>query len=77
MTRILAAAGFTAILAGCAGFGAPDCGSDWNSIGQRDGRLGASSQAERYAASCPGLDRQRYEEGLQTGLAMRPRIPSF
>ena len=63
------------LIAGCA---ALDCGSDWHAIGQRDGRLGADSQAEAYSARCGGqIDRARYQEGLQAGLAMRPRIPSF
>jgi hypothetical protein len=64
-----------AILAGCAG---TDCGSDWYAVGQNDGRLGADSQVERYAAQCGGqVDRARYAEGLQAGFAMRPRVPSF
>jgi len=41
------------------------------------GRLGADSQADSYAARCPGIDRTRYDAGLQSGLAMRPRIPVF
>jgi len=78
MNKVLALAAGCAIMAGCAGTGGIDCGADWYSIGQRDGRLGADSQAGRYAERCSGqLDRQRYEEGLQSGLAMRPRIPSF
>ena len=78
MRKALAAAACSAIMAGCAGIGAPDCGPDWYSIGQRDGRLGADSQIDGYAARCSGqVDRQRYEEGRQSGLAMRPRVPSF
>jgi hypothetical protein len=74
MRHILAAAWVAASL-GCAGL---DCGSDWYAIGQRDGRIGAESQAERYAAQCGGkMDRARYAEGLQAGAAMRPRVPSF
>jgi hypothetical protein len=66
-----------AILAGCAGLGA-DCGSDWYSIGSRDGRLGADSQVENHAARCGGkVDRARYAEGWDAGWAMRPRVPSF
>ena len=65
----------SAVLAGCAGL---DCGSDWYATGQRDGRLGADSQIESYAARCGGnVDRGRYAEGLQSGLAMRPRIYSM
>jgi len=78
MSKILALAACCAVMAGCAGTGGIDCSADWYSIGQRDGRLGADSQAERYAARCSGqVDRQRYEEGWSAGLAMRPRIPSF
>jgi hypothetical protein len=76
MKRILAAAGLTAILAGCAAL-TPDCGSDWYEVGQNDGRIGASSQVERYAKNCSGIDRKRYEEGHAAGIAARPRIPSF
>lgn len=60
-------------LAGCA----TGCGSDWFEIGQRDGRLGADPQVEGYAARCPAVDRARYAEGHQAGLAMRPRIAAF
>ena len=63
------------MLAGCAG---TDCGADWYAIGQRDGRLGAESQVESYAARCNvQVDRSRYVEGWQAGAAMRPRVPSF
>ena len=74
MKHAFAAAAFAAITAGCAGM---DCGPDWYATGQRDGRLGAESQIERYAARCGQVDRERYAEGLQAGFAMRPRIPSF
>jgi hypothetical protein len=71
---LLAAAACCAVMAGCA----TDCGSDWYAIGQRDGRIGADSQFDGYAARCGGqVDRARYEEGLQAGQAMRPRVPSF
>jgi hypothetical protein len=61
---------FATITAGCAGL---DCGSDWYATGQRDGRIGADSQIENYAARCGGnVDRGRYASGLQSGLAMRP-----
>jgi hypothetical protein len=60
-------------LAGCASF---DCGPDWYATGQRDGRLGADSQIENYAARCGGnVERGRYAEGLESGRAMRPRPP--
>jgi hypothetical protein len=58
-----------AALAGCA----TDCGPDWRSIGQRDGRLGAGSQAERYAARCGvPVDTAAYEDGYREGFAHRP-----
>jgi hypothetical protein len=61
-----------AILGGCAA----DCGPDWFSVGARDGRLGVESQVDNYAGRCSGpVDRVRYEEGRQAGLAMRPRTP--
>jgi len=74
MKNALVAAVCSAVLAGCAGFGVPDCGSDWYAVGQRDGMLGASSQAERYATKCPGIDRSRYEEGKAAGFAARGRV---
>lgn len=64
------------VLGGCAS--AADCGPDWRSIGQRDGRMNAGSQAERYAARCPGpVDRPAYEEGYSLGLSQRPNISAF
>ena len=61
----------------CAGCATVDCNSNWFEIGQRDGRLGADSQVESYSGSCPQVDRARYAEGHQAGLAMRPRISAF
>ena len=67
----------TVLLAGCAGTGSPDCGPDWNSIGQRDGRINAGSQAPRYAARCGGnVDTAAYEDGYRAGAAQRPQ-PSW
>lgn len=64
----------TALLAGCAS----DCGTDWRTLGQRDGRLGAGSQAERYAARCnTTVDTAAYAQGYDEGFAMRPQIPYF
>ena len=61
-------------LAGCAGFGAADCGPDWYAIGQRDGTLGAQPQAEIYARRCGAeVDAARYREGWQDGFRRRPR----
>jgi len=59
------------LLAGCAG--TADCGPDWYSIGQRDGRINAGSQAARYAARCGGtVDEARYREGYADGFSYRP-----
>jgi len=69
----------TALMALClmaAGCASVDCGPDWYGIGQRDGRIGADSQIENYAARCGAdVDRGRYAEGLESGRAMRPRPP--
>ena len=63
------------VLSGCAGI--TDCGPDWFAIGQRDGRINAGSQAERYAARCSGsVDRDRYAEGYAEGFSHRP-TPSW
>lgn len=56
-------------LTGCAS----DCGPDWRAIGERDGRINAGSQAERYAARCgKPVDTAAYEEGYGVGFAQRP-----
>jgi hypothetical protein len=60
-----------AAAAGCAG--TSDCGGDWYAIGQRDGRLGATPQAELYARRCPAVDSERYGEGWRDGFDQRPR----
>jgi hypothetical protein len=70
MKTLPAFAACCALLGGCA----VNCGADWRQVGLNDGRLGADSQVERYAASCSGIDSARYEEGWREGLAMRPRI---
>lgn len=65
-----------AALSGCAGTDSADCSGDWYAIGRRDGRIGAYSQAERYAKRCGvPVDVQRYEEGHRAGSAERPRPP--
>lgn len=62
------------ILAGCASLGAADCGPDWYSIGQRDGRIGAQPQDASYAGRCGvEVDSARYREGWQDGFRSRPR----
>jgi hypothetical protein len=59
------------LLTGCAS--TADCGPDWFATGQRDGRINAGSQAERYAARCGGsVDRARYQEGYAEGFSHRP-----
>ena len=75
MKKALLAALSLSTLAGCA---ALECDTDWYETGRRDGVLGADSQIENYAARCGGkVDRARYLEGVQAGLAMRPRVSSF
>ena len=65
-------------LAGCTAPGSRDCESDWGSLGQRDGRLGASPQAERYAAKCgKPIDTAAYDAGYREGSSRRPHVPSF
>lgn len=62
------------VISGCAA----DCGPDWYQIGERDGRLGAQSQVEYYAARCGGArpDAARYAEGYRAGFARRP-VPNW
>ena len=74
MTRTLTTVAVVATLSGCAA----DCAGDWYAIGQRDGRLGATPQADIYASRCGGnVDRARYQEGWQSGDAMRPKTPYY
>ena len=62
-------------LAGCAG--GVDCGPDWRSVGERDGRINAGSQVANYAARCgTPVDAAAYEEGYRAGFARRP-IPGW
>ena len=70
MKRFLVLAACCVLLGGCA----VNCGADWHQVGLNDGRIGADLQVERYAASCSGMERARYEEGWREGFAMRPRI---
>ena len=61
------------LAAGCASFGGRECGADAYSLGQRDGRLGASHQAPLYEQRCGvPVDRHRYEEGWRAGFGQRP-----
>jgi hypothetical protein len=73
MKTLLALSAYCALLSGCA----VNCGADWREVGLNDGRIGADLQVERYAASCGGVDRARYEEGWREGFAMRPRIAAM
>jgi hypothetical protein len=60
------------VLAGCAA-GGVDCGPDWRAIGERDGRINAGSQAERYASRCGGkVDTVAYDAGYAEGFSRRP-----
>jgi len=60
-----------ACLTGCAS--AADCGPDWRSIGERDGRMNASPQVQNYAARCGvPVDAAAYEEGYRAGYSARP-----
>jgi hypothetical protein len=61
------------LLGGCA----VNCGADWREVGTNEGRLGASPQVERYAASCSAFNREAYTEGWSAGNAARPRIPAM
>ena len=61
-----------------AGGGAADCGADWYEGGAAHGRLGATPQAEFYAARCNVKpDLARYEEGYRAGFDQRPRVPYY
>jgi hypothetical protein len=62
----------TLLASACAGV---DCqATDWRSLGERDGVLGAQGQDGRYAGSCGNaFDAARYREGFQDGFARRPR----
>ena len=65
----------TGLLAGCAS--GVDCGPDWRAIGERDGRINAGSQAERYASRCGvTVDTAAYQDGYADGFSRRP-IPSW
>jgi hypothetical protein len=50
--------------------------ADWILVGERDGVEGVTTQAERYQYICGDLFQPGpYKEGLQKGLARRPRPP--
>jgi hypothetical protein len=50
--------------------------ADWATVGERDGVEGATTMGERYANICGELyNAAAYKEGLQKGMARRPRPP--
>jgi hypothetical protein len=50
--------------------------ADWAQVGERDGVEGANMMTERYAHICGELFQPGpYQEGLQKGMARRPRPP--
>lgn len=50
--------------------------ADWKEVGLRDGVEGISFAADRYQEICgEHFQPAPYKEGLQTGLARRPRPP--
>ena len=64
------------LLAGCAGLASVDCTTDAYSLGARDGRLGATPQAELYAQRCgTAPDLEKYNAGWAAGRAQRPTPP--
>jgi hypothetical protein len=72
------------LLSGCAGFQEKLADSrqdrcaraDWREVGQRDGVEGVSTMAGRYEHFCGEMFKPGpYKEGLQEGLARRPRPP--
>ena len=61
------------LVAGCAGISSTDCGTDATALGARDGRLGASPQAELYEQRCGApIDREKYQAGWRSGYGQRP-----
>ena len=64
------------LVAGCAGLSRADCTGDAYALGQRDGRLGATPQAELYARRCgAAVDLEKYNAGWSAGRAQRPNPP--
>ena len=50
--------------------------ADWKQVGERDGVDGLTTAADRYKDICQELFQAGpYKEGLQQGLARRPRPP--
>jgi len=82
--RMPIAVGLVLVLAGCESFQErvhdsrmDRCArADWALVGERDGVEGASGQASRYQEICGEMFQAGpYREGLQKGLARRPRPP--
>ena len=82
--RALIALAFCTLLAGCESMQEKVAASrqdrceraDWILVGERDGVEGVTTQAERYQYICGDLFQPGpYKEGLQKGLARRPRPP--
>lgn len=71
MKTLLLLAASTAFVSGCAT--SSDCGNDWYSTGQRDGRAGAFPQADLYARRCGGaVNVEKYNAGYRDGYSERP-----
>ena len=82
--RLLLAVVSCALVAGCESFNTKLDASrqdrcqraDWAQVGERDGVEGATMMTERYAHICGELFQPGpYQEGLQKGMARRPRPP--
>jgi hypothetical protein len=84
MRSVITAAVLTTLLSACADMKEKIAESrqdrceraDWKEVGLRDGVEGIANQAERYQMICGELFQAApYKEGLQQGLARRPRPP--
>ena len=80
MRILLAIAACVPFVAGCASIDASRqdrCArADWALVGERDGVEGAVTMADRYANICGDMFQpDPYKEGLQKGLARRPKPP--
>lgn len=77
MKLLISAMACALLTTGCAGMSDSDCRTDWYQLGARDGRLGASSQLDLYAARCTAQpDSSRYSEGYRAGFSERP-VPTW
>ena len=84
MRLLLAALAGCALVSGCESFNTKLDASrqdrcqraEWGKVGERDGTEGATTMAERYAHICGDMFQPGpYKEGLQKGMARRPRPP--